>query len=211
MDFFRRPIVYIVLILVIAFGGIYYYVKKKTATTSTESATTTTVSNLSNLDPDDFDDQIKVELSQANTEAAKVRSDYKLSMIEVDIDNELSVNSLVTRYVYSSSSDTVNNWLMTFTQRTQNSLRALIPKDDYASEITPIDMTAWKYNYVTALQLAEKAGGLDWRESNSFNELQLYLENQNSKLIWSVQYVGDTTETSKVINLDASTGAVVTE
>ncbi len=212
MDFLRRPVFYVIFIIAIVIvGGLTYYSNKKSSSQSTTQTQTPTVSNLSNLDPADFDTEVKNELTLANSKAIEVRPDFKLSMIEVNIDKDLSVNSINTRYIYSSPSDTTNNWVITISASNQSYIRALIPKDDYVGNISSFDIASLKYNYVTALQLAEKAGGLTWREKNTLTGVKLTLKNFGtaSQLAWSVEY--DANEGTKTINLDATNGKEIVQ
>lgn len=212
MEFWKRPIFWVVVVIVLAVAGWSYYSKQKTASQNAATETQTpVVSNLTNLDPTDFDDSVKSEFALANTKAAEVNTAYKISAIEVNISKDLTVDSINTRYIYSASTDTKNNWMITISATNQSYIRALIPKDDYAGAISPFDVTAWKYNYVTALQLAEKAGGLDWREANTLTAVKITLKNigAGNQLAWSVEYSAN--EGTKTINLDATSGKEITQ
>lgn len=212
MEFWKRPIFWVVVVVVLAVAGWSYYSKQKTASQNTATQTQTpVVSNLTNLDPTDFDDSVKSEFALANAKAAEANTAYKISAIEVNISKDLTVDSINTRYIYSAPTDTKNNWMITISATNQSYIRALIPKDDYAGAVTPFDVTAWKYNYVTALQLAEKAGGLDWREANTLTAVKLTLKNigTGNQLAWSVEYSAN--EGTKTINLDATSGKEITQ
>ncbi len=204
----RRRLIIIFVVVVIAIGiGWAYYAKKKTSQPA--PAKKTAVSNLSNLDPTDFDAAVKSEYALAASKAIEVNPDYKVAVIEVNVDKDLSVGSISTRYIFTAPTDTANNWMITVAAATQSYIRALVPKIDYAGNVIPFGTNLWKYNYVTALQLAEKAGGLDWRNQNSLINLKLTLKtaSADSILTWTVEYNGQ--NTNKTIILDAASGKVV--
>ncbi len=207
----RRRIIYIVVavIIVVALGWAYFANKKSSQQKAATTAKPAVISNLTNLDPTDFDSAIKSEYALAVSKATVTNPAYKISEIEVNIDKTLLTDSVNTRYIFSSPDDTQNNWMITIAATTQNYIRALVPKTDYAGDITPFDTSHWKYNYVTALQLAEKAGGLDWRNQNTLASVKLILKtaDTNSLLTWTVLY--SSASSSKTIILDATSGKVV--
>lgn len=207
----RRRIIFvaIAILVVIALGWAYYANKKSAQTKTAIKPTSTVVSNLTNLDPTDFDAAVKSEYTLANSKAVEVDPNYKISEIEITMDKTLSTDSINSRYIFSSSSDAKNNWMITIAATTQNYIRALVPKDDYAGDVSPFDTTLWKYNYVTALQLAEKAGGLDWRNQNTLSGVKLTLKKNNTDnlLTWTVVYNSE--GANKTIILDAASGKVV--
>ncbi|PIS07524.1 hypothetical protein COT78_03075 [Candidatus Berkelbacteria bacterium CG10_big_fil_rev_8_21_14_0_10_43_13] len=208
----RRRIIYIVVavIVVFALGWSYFSSKKAKQSDTTTTTKPTVISNLTNLDPTDFDQAVKDEYALAVSKAAEISPDYKIAQIEVNVGEDLQVDSINTRYIFASPNDPANNWMVTVAATTQNYIRALIPKDDYAGNISPFDTAGWKYNYVTALQLAEKAGGLDWRDSNTLSGISLTLKTSdtNSILTWTVQYTRQD-GSSKIIILDATSGKVI--
>lgn len=225
MNFFRTPIFYAIVgvAIVLTIGwAIYDNIAAKraaknaastTETTTTETATTTDipVSNLTNLDPADFDAIVKRESALADQKALEVGSGYLLSTIEVSFGQNLSPDSTSSRYVYSSTADAKNNWMITIAQTSGNYLRALVPKDDYLGDLSAINTKLVKYNYVTALQLAEKAGGMSWRENNKLLSVKLTLRHSgaNNWLLWIVQYASS--ERDFTVQLDANSGKVITE
>lgn len=209
----RRRIIYlaITVVVVIALGWAYYSNKKNSQNKKTTIPPPATVSNLTNLDPTDFDAAVKNEYAIATAKAAEVKPDYKIAELDVNVDKTLSVDSINTRYIFSAPSDTSNNWMITIAATTQSYIRALVPKDDYAGNVTPFDTSHWKYNYVTALQLAEKAGGLDWRNSNTLVAVKLTLKQDDAKnnlLEWIVNYSG-ADNINKTIILDATSGKAI--
>lgn len=207
----RRRIIFIAIaVLIVVILGWGYYANKKSSQQKTATKPTVAViSNLTNLDPSDFDSAVKSEYALANSKATEVDPNYKISEIEVNLDKNLLVDSINTRYIFFSPSDTQNNWMITIAATTGNYIRALVPKADYAGDIIPFDTGLWKYNYVTALQLAEKAGGLNWRNQNTISAVKLTLKkaDANNLLAWTVEYNGE--NGNKIIILDATSGKVV--
>jgi hypothetical protein len=215
VNFFKQPIFYGLLVLAIivtfAWTAIANKIKtSKTAKTTTTTQVTTKISNLSNADPSDFDSITQSEFSSANTKAIADRPDNVISAIEVDLTTSLQATDVNTRYVYTAKSDTTNNWMITISAASGNFIRATIPKADYLGNLTAINTKLWKYNYVTALQLAEKNGGLDWRSKKTLSGIKLTLANSGTNiLVWTVEY--DSTDNSNLtVTLDANSGKVIT-
>lgn len=216
MDSRQRLVIAIIVVVFLSIvGGVYYYNKSKSSKTTTQNATTTSnqsISNLSNADPTDFDALTKDTYATANSKALEVNKSYKLAAIEVDVDSNLSPDTVISRYIFNSTADKNNNWVITFSSDGSSFVRALVPTADYMGTLTQMDTSLWKYNYVTALQLAEKNGGLDWRNNNKLDNITLTLKHTgaNNWLIWSVVYQGNSNN-KMTIQLDANSGKVVTE
>lgn len=214
---FRGPAIYIVIFVVIAASaGSWFYAQNKkqnTASTSTQTTQTTTnkISNLSNIDPTEFDAVTKKTYASANQLAMEADSSYKIAGIEVNVDKDLSPDTFITRYIFNNSAID-SNYVITFGTSGSQYIRALIPTKDYAGTLSPMNTKAWKYNFVTALQLAEKNGGLSWRESNKLTDIKLMLKHTGTKnwLLWVVTYQGDNNQ-KLTISLDANSGNVMTE
>ncbi len=216
MVFLKRIIFPLILLLIVAcvfmIGALMHYGKSKAnSTDQADTKTSGAIANLTNLDPTSYDSIVKNEFSLANEEAVAADNDNKLSAIDIQIGPDLSPSSVVSRYAFSSDKDTNNNWTMTFTEINTNFSRALIPKADYLGNISEINTGLWKFNFVTALQIAEKNGGLKWRESNKLDGVRLTLRysDPNNWLLWSVQYKGD--NSSLLVKIDANSGRVVTD
>ena len=216
MNIWKSPIFYgiIVLALVSAIGwSLYsnYTAKKKAAQTASQQAATATtkVSNLTNFDSTDFDTVVQQEYALALSKAQTANPTNQLGQVEIEIGSSLLPADTNTRYLFSSPADTVNNWMITISETSQSFIRAMVPKEDYAGNITTINVANWKYNFVTALQIAEKNGGLTWRDSNTLTGAKLTLKNSSAgTLIWLVEYSGSNGNFS--ITLDAGTGTVIT-
>lgn len=209
----RSPIfIGILIIAILITVGWSYFSKKKAAAPTTQTQTTETkVSNLTNMDPTDFDETVKKEYALANSKAIEANTGAKIAAIEVEIGKDLLPASINVRYIFTSASDANNNWMITFSEVSGNYIRALVPKADYLGVVSEMNTKLWKYNYVTALQLAEKNGGLTWRESNELTDLKLTLRHAgaNNWLEWIVEYHG--ASGNLTVKLDANSGKVVTE
>lgn len=213
MDFFKKPIFIgaIALLLVIIVVWSFLANRNSAENTATDQSTTTgdttisTASDLTTADPSDFDDIAKAELLAATKYAVEFNPDFKISVVEVQIGASLQKESIVTRYAFSTPKDVRNNWIYTTDQSNGSFLRALIPKADYLGEIVPINMTLWKYNYISALQTADKNGGSDWRGKNTLHGITATLKESADlkKLYWTLEYKA--TDNSYVAVIDATT------
>lgn len=212
-ELFKKPIFIIIVVVAIVGALIWSYVSNRIQTNkqkqAEQSATTTTISDLTNIDPALYDDAIKNEYATADSKAKAVNPGYALAAISVEIPSSLGLKSANSRYIYVSSKDIVNNWTITFAADTENSIRALIPKEDYLGNLTVMDTKLWKFNYVTALQIAEKDGGKTWRETNELSSITLTLKHSdpNNWLSWTVNYTGPTSTFSRKI--DANSGKII--
>jgi len=217
VDIFKRPIFFALFAVAVVITLIWSSVSKRHEQKAAEDSTpavaqTAQITNLTNIDPTDFDTILKDELDLANAKALEANSQYRLAAVEVELPSDLKPSTGTDRYVYISSSDHSNNWLITISQQNSNFVRALIPKGDYLGELQEINQKFWKFNYLTALQIAEKNGGLTWRESNKLQSVKLTLHHTPPKnwLVWDVEYKGDGNSTFKKV-IDANSGQVVEE
>ncbi|MEK7096612.1 MAG: hypothetical protein AAB881_01535 [Patescibacteria group bacterium] len=216
-EFLKRPIVIGIFLVAILASIIWSYVDKrqqdkaKQAQDAAQQTEATQIVNLTNIDATDYDSKIKDELTLAAGKAGLVNSKYQLVAMEVTLPGSLLPNSGNDRFVYATDSDKANNWTITISEISSNYIRALIPKDDYLGTLIPINITLWKFNYVTALQIAEKNGGKDWREANSPSSVTLLLRHKAPKnwLTWTVEYKNDTAAFSK--DIDANSGQIIEE
>ena len=216
MNFWKNPIFIgvVVLALLLAIGWSAYSnsAKKKTAQTATQTtsgSTATQVSNLTNFDPTDFDTIVKNEYAMALSKAQATDQQNQLGEVEVEIGPSLLPADTNTRYIFTSAADTANNWMITVAETSQSFIRASVPKDDYAGNLTAVSVSNWKYNFVTALQIAEKNGGQTWRDSNTLTGAKLTLKNNSAgTLIWLIDYSSSNGDFT--ITLNASDGTVIT-
>lgn len=216
-NFFKQPIFLLfVIVAIIAVVGWNAWNNSRTSNKNSGSATSSSSSaniptNLTNADPADFNDFTQDEFSLAVTKAKEVDPNYKVSALEVEIGPNLTPESVVTRYFFSSEDDSLNNWAITISSVSKNYIRALIPKSDYIGNVTPIDVSRWKFNYVTALQIAEESGGSAFRsiQGDAFSKISLTLKQggENNWLVWTAEYFG--ADTSTQIKIDAYSGNVI--
>lgn len=213
MNILKQPIFIGMVVIALVIAVIWNFVSSKPQKTNTTETQTKTeqqeVSNLTNITSSDFDPITRKELEIANAKAIEAKADNLLAAIEINIGSDLQAAGVNTRYIYNAKSDPKNNWMITVSQNSGSFIRALVPKDDYIGEVPTMNTKLWKYNYVTALQLAEKNGGLSWRESNTLTGVKLTLRHSGEKnwLLWIVEYSGSSANLT--IKLDANSGKVV--
>lgn len=214
-EIFKKPVFIIIFAVALVGALIWSYVDNRRNQKAAETAATTEqpqIVNLTNVDPTDFDSAVKDEYALANTKAAEANTQNKLAAIDIELAKDLLPNSGNTRYVFSADNDKNNNWVITISQSSRNYIRALIPKADYMGEVQQMNTSLWKFNYVTALQIAEKNGGLDWREKNELQGVKISLQHLAPKnwLTWTVVYEGkDSINLTKKI--DANSGQIIEE
>ncbi len=215
MDIFKRPAVVIIILSAIVIATIWSYIEKRSTAKEAqlqaeqlEQEAAENLINLATVDPSEFDDYVRNEYAQAKTKAEEIDKEHKLSAIQVNLPS-LSLNSGETRYIFRSESDSINNWIITFSQNSGNFLRAEIPKTDYLGDFPAMDTSLWKFNYVTAIQIFENEGGKDWRESNGLSSAYLLLKQDIEKnlLVWVVTYSSGNQDLTKIIN--ATNGKII--
>jgi len=213
-DLFKQPIVIGIVVAAIIAAIIWSYFDNRASQREAEDlakqqAKSVVIANLTNADPVDFDEFAKEEYAIARSKAEEVDANNKLSAIIVELPSTLALNSGSDRYVFSSTKDTTNNWVITLDQLTLNYIRATIPKTDYLGEVIEIDTTLWKYNFVTALQLAESNGGKEWREDNTLESAILTLKHGEPQnfLSWTIEYDGGSSTFTR--KFDATSGKLL--
>ena len=216
-SFLKNPTVIITLVAIVFGGGFYFYnnYREKQAATAaktaqTQTATTTTpIVDLTNTDPTEFTTELKNELALANSKAIAYDSQEVLSGVEITIPGALVPRSGNSTYIYDSPTETSAHFTINIAQATQNFIRAVIPKEDYLSDLTPITLKSWKYSYVDALKIAEKNGGSAWRSKNTLSQLKMTLRNALPKgwLYWIINYQSDSSGLQ--LQVDAYTGRFV--
>ncbi|MEI6144678.1 MAG: hypothetical protein WCP91_03725 [Candidatus Berkelbacteria bacterium] len=223
-DFFRKPIFLIIMAAALIVAGIWAYVSNRksqtaattTSTTSTTATTTTTdttadISNLTNIDPAVVNDAINAQLTLADAKAAEVDKKLVLSAIEVDLPGALERGSGISYYIYTTTGDKNNNWVIGISNADSKFVRSWTSKADYMTGVTAINRSNLKKNYVAAIQSAEKGEGKIFREAGTLTAAKLILKNAdpNNWLYWFVEY--DASANQKQFKVDASTGALVTD
>jgi hypothetical protein len=212
MNFFKQPIFLGILAVALVITIIWSFVSNKNSATDTANDQTTsgdtvqfTTPSLINSEPSDVDNTVKDEVAAATKFALEFNPEFKLSVIEILIGSNLQQDSIVTRYAFSTTKDVRNNWVYTTNQSDGSFIRALIPKADYLGDIVPINASLWKYNYVSALQKADKSGGSDWRSKNTLLDITATLKESADlkKLYWTISY--RSADSTNAVVVDATT------
>ena len=195
------------ILIAIIWSYVSNYISTKKAAEEAQIQSASVITDLATIDASEFDEVVRTEFATAKAKAEENDSGNKFTALEVNLPS-LELKSGETRYIFSSDTDKTNNWTISFSQLTTNYLRADIPKDDYLGNLTAINTALWKFNYVTAIQIAEKNGGQDWRETNGLDGIDAILK-QNSAgiLVWNIKYTNRQNTFS--INIDAATGKII--
>jgi len=215
LDIFKKPVTIIIIFvaILIALGWSYYesWRENRDASTSVEDTTPVQITNLATVDAAEFDEVVRDEYALAKSKAQEAKGSNTLRAIEVELPG-VEINSGNNRYVFASPEDTDNNWTITISQLTSNYIRALIPKNDYMGDLEELNTKLWKFNYVTALQLAEANGGLTFRENNSIASIKLTLKHTspNNWLLWHVTYTS-ATGSELTVKIDSNSGQIIEE
>lgn len=217
-DFLKKPVFLIILAAALIIGGIWAYISNRNeekvaqqAAEEAQKAKEVVISNLTNINTTTIDTAAEDQLAVADGKAAEVDKKNVLIAVEVRLPQSLDSSSGDTTYIYSSTSDKTNNWIITLSNASNNFLRARVPKEDYIGDLKAVNRSYWKTNYVAALQIAEKNGGLNFRSANEISEIKLLLKNSDPKnwLYWFVSYSGK--NNVKQYQIDVSTGGIVTQ
>jgi hypothetical protein len=210
----RLPIVILIVLLIIG-AAIYVIARIKTKTTEqpekVAETTQTSTEDLTNIDPTTLDSQIKENLNLATSKALAWRSDAVLVYVQYKI-TSLTPGEGMETYVFDSPSAKDVHYTVTISQKSKNFIRAVIPTEDYLGPgLLPIDFKYWKLNYASALQLAEKEGGKDFREKNLNWTIELNLKRGEPKnwLWWIVEYKTEEGE-SLSVQINPYSGEVLT-
>ena len=214
-ELFKRPIVIGVVVAAILIAVVWSYVSNRIEQNKIKDQqkdqAAISITNLTNVEPTEFDQFVVDEYALAKAKAIENNSNNTLSAIVIELPASLGLNSGSDRYIFNSKSDTLNNYVVTLDQLTQNYIRATIPKTDYMGELKEIDTSLWKYNFVTALQLAETNGGKDWRELNTMESASLSLKHADPDdwLVWTIDY--NSSNDSFTRKFDANSGKLITD
>lgn len=199
--------------ILLALGWSYYdsWQKNKNDNLASTVNEEVEIINLANVDASEFDDVVRDEYALAKSKAMEVRGSNTLRAIIVELPG-MEINSGNNRYIFASPEDTENNWTIAISQLTGNYIRALIPKNDYMGDLPELNTKLWKFNYVTALQIAESNGGLAYREDNSISQITLTLKHDSSNnwLIWTVCYASSAGNELS-IKIDSNSGQIIEE
>jgi len=215
LDIFKKPVTIIIIFvaIIIALGWSYYESWSESRKNSTTITDTTPVQiiDLATVDSAEFDETVRDEYALAKSKALEAKGSNTLRAIEIELPS-VEINSGNNRYVFANPEDTENNWTITISQLTSNYIRASIPKNDYMGDLEELNTKLWKFNYVTALQLAESNGGLTFRENNSIASVKLILKHfsPNNWLLWHVTYTS-TTDNEFSVKIDSNSGEIIEE
>lgn len=192
---------------------------KKTTDQPTTTATTDPnsdlpTSNLTNLEVTSLDDLITTNYELAKRKAAEWHSDAVLVNLTIKFPKNLGPMNATQTYVFGSATDGKNWFSFSIAENNSKYIRAIIPKEDYlGTDITPVNTSYWKMNYLKAFQLAETNGGRDFRAENSDYEITATLAQMQPKgwLWWEIDYKSATTGEKLVLKINPKDSNVVDE
>lgn len=220
LDFFKKPIFLIIIVAAIIVAGIWAYISNRSQEKATEekvaeeqakvdSQIQPLAADLTNIDIGEVTDSIKSQADIADSNATSADSRNQLAAIDIQLPKSLAQGSGTTNYIYTSSADRIYNWVISISNASEAFVRSKVYKNDYLGDLTAINRDFWKINYVQALQIAEKNGGLDFRNHYDVSSVRLVLKNGDPKgwLYWYVTYTA--TDQVKSIQIDANSAAIV--
>jgi len=220
LDFLKKPIFLIIIAAAIIAAGIWAYVSNRSEEKAAEEKaaeeqakvdpqTQPLTADLTNIDIGEVTDSIKSQTDIADSNATSVDSRNQLAAIDIQLPKSLAQGSGTTNYIYTSSADRIYNWVISISNASEAFVRSKVYKNDYLGDLTAINRDFWKINYVQALQIAEKNGGLDFRNYYDVSSVCLVLKKGDPKgwLYWYVTY----TATGQVnsIQIDANSAAII--
>lgn len=180
---------------------------------TTRAATTAETGGYLTITPTSQDADIKANVELADQKAKLWSATAALHYVDIKLPANFELGKSVETYVYGSTSDAYNWWVITISDLTGKSVRALIPKEDYLGTSYPtLTRQYWKMNYVEALQLADSAGGSEFRSSHPDASVRLNLAVKEPKnyLWWTVEYTSATSEPYRLL-VNPVTKEVVSE
>jgi hypothetical protein len=222
LDFLKKPIFLILIAVAIIAAVIWAYVSNRSAEKVAEEKAVEEqaavdlqsqplVADLTNIDDGEIIDSIKSQTEIADSNATGADSRNQLAAVDIQLPKSLAQGSGTTNYIYTSTADRTNNWVISISNSSQAFVRSRVYKNDYLGNLTAISRNFWKLNYVQALQIAEKNGGLSFRNYYDTSSVRLVLKNGDPKgwLYWYVTYTA--TGQVKSIQIDADSGAIVAD
>ncbi len=160
------------------------------------------VGNYLGADPKALTSAITANREKASQMATTWQKDAVLYHFSVKFPADLRLGQATEVFTYGSASDAYNWWTLTASEKTGKRVRALIPKEDYlGTSLKPIPLNFWKTNYVTAFQLADAAGGADFRKTHPGSDVTISLMVGQPKeyLWWTVEYQSATSKPYKIL------------
>jgi len=215
----KLTILSLALILFLSFTGLSCNLLKKKTDTSTTPTTSTTQETAVSSPPlltaetTSIDSLFQANFQQAKNKVQQWKTDAVLSAVNIKLPRDLTTNKAIETFVFGSAMDTTNWWTFAISESSGKFVRAIVPKEDYLSEVTkPINNQYWKINYLEALQIAEANGGKAFRENNKETQITLTLAHTQPKgwLWWLVEYKTPEGESLKV-RINAFDKSVVDE
>lgn len=167
------------------------------------TATNLATSNLTNTDATTSDSLMVQNYELARTKAASWKPDAVIVTIQVKLPADLSTNKANETFIFGSASDTNNWWSFSVSEQSGKFIRAIIPKEDYlGTGVMPIQTKYWKMNYAKAFQLADAAGGSNFRNNNPDTQITetLHQTQPNGWLWWEVEYKSATNKLVLKVN-----------
>lgn len=217
-EFVKKPIFLIIVVAALIIAVVWAWIgnsntKKEEQKAQEQAAENSTaqISNLTNIDSSTITETFAAQLAIADQKALEVDKKMQLAAVQIVLPGDLYPGTGSTFYVYTTPNDKTNNWVISISNSDNKYVRSRTAKTDYMGELTAINRSFLKINYVAALQLAEKNGGLINREANPPAEVTITLKNTEPKswLYWFVDYVSQSG--SKSFQIDANTGALTTD
>lgn len=169
--------------------------------------------NLTNIDPTSIDSVIKKNYADAKVKATSWKSDAIIATVSVKLPIDLATNKAEETYIFGSATES-NYWFSYSVSEADPSkfIRAIIYKEDYlGTGIKPINTTYWKMNYIKAFQLAEAAGGKNFRALNKNSVITTTLNHSQPKgwLWWEVKYQSTTTTDKLILKVNPGDNNVI--
>ncbi len=144
----------------------------------------------------------------------KGTTSFELYHLAIDFGQDLTVGEAVETYTFASPEDPGSWWNVTVSQRDGRVVRTTIPREDYLAgeQLKPVDPKYWQTNWVKAFQIAEAAGGAEFRAQNSDVKVTAKLGTGTSRgwLWWVIEYTAPD-GTAKKIRLNPADGAIADE
>lgn len=145
---------------------------------------------------------VAVNLAKAEEKVKAWHSNAQLYSVSVKLPSNLAVGQATEVYTFGSVDDVYNWWTLNISTKTDKSVRAIIPKEDFlGTNLSPIPRQHWKMNYVEAFQLAEANGGTEFRalHPDSTISVNLAVGQPNNYLWWSVEYDSGNAQSKKIL------------
>lgn len=158
--------------------------------------------NYLTADPATLAASLKANRDLADEKVKAWQADAELYHVSAKLPPNIALGQATEVYSYGSKNDVYNWWTLNWSGKSGKSVRALIPKEDYlGSELKPIPRQFWKLDYIEAIQLADAAGGADYRARNGDSQIAASLAVGEPKgyLWWTVEYQSSTSDAWRIL------------